>query len=122
MFKIEENDDIEEELKEESVSGASNEEEFIVNQKQELKLEYLTIYYNNVTDLGAIELANVIKGNRHIKELNLQMNYIKDKGANEFLEGFKENKYGDIRRIILLDNQITQSFKKKAKIYESIIV
>lgn len=96
--------EIEEEVKEESVSGASNDEDFILDKKPEIKLEYLTIYYNNVTDQGAIELANVIKGNHNIKELNLQMNYIKDKGANEFLDGFKDNKYGDIRRIILLDN------------------
>jgi len=54
-------------------------------------LESLTIYNNNVTDKGAIELAETMKGNSVIRIVNLQMNFIKDKGGYAFVEGVKND-------------------------------
>jgi len=46
------------------------------------------------------------------------MNFIKDKGASAFLTSI--DKYLNIWKIILLDNQTTEEFKKRAKYYDLI--
>lgn len=87
-----------------------------------IELESLTIYNNNITDVGAIELANTMVGNTTLRILNLQMNFIKDKGGEAFIKGLEEHQYKDIWKIILLDNQCTEAFKRKVKKYESIVL
>ena len=67
-------------------------------------MDSLTIYNNNISDDGAIYLADSLKGNPYIKILNLQMNFIKDKGAQSFVDAVENNDYIGIWRILLLDN------------------
>jgi hypothetical protein len=50
------------------------------------------------------------------------MNFIKDKGGNAFIEGLSQDHYKEIWKIILLDNQCTEAFKRKAKKFEVIVV
>ena len=51
------------------------------------------------------------------------MNFIKDTGGKAFLENIKEGDvYVNVWKIILLDNQCTESFKKDAKKYEVIVI
>lgn len=58
---------------------------FIRNPK--IKLEYLTIYNNNIGDEGAIKLAEALYNSEHIRVINLQMNFIRDLGASYFVDG-----------------------------------
>jgi hypothetical protein len=50
------------------------------------------------------------------------MNFIKDKGGEAFVECVKNDECKDIWKIILLDNQCTEVFKRKAKRYDAIIL
>jgi hypothetical protein len=61
-------------------------------------------------------------GHPCLKVLNLQMNFIKDKGGNAFIDGLSQDHYKDLWKIILLDNQCTEAFKRKAKKFEMIVV
>eukprot|EP00347_Sterkiella_histriomuscorum_P002126 403369370 len=92
------------------------------NYENKIELEQLTIYNNNITDIGAQEIARVMKGNPHIKILNLQMNYIKDTGGQSFFEGIQSKQYPQIWKIILLDNKCTEDFKKRVKKTDIIII
>lgn len=69
-----------------------------------VQLESLTLYNNNVTDAGAIELAETMKGNSVIRIVNLQMNFIRDKGGHAFMDCIKNEECKEIWKIILLDN------------------
>ncbi|CDW83610.1 UNKNOWN [Stylonychia lemnae] len=87
-----------------------------------IELEQLTIYNNNITDVGATDLATVMQENTSLKILNLQMNFIKDSGAQQFLDGIQNKYFQQIWKIILLDNKCTEQFKKKVKKTEVIII
>lgn len=50
------------------------------------------------------------------------MNFIKDMGGNAFLEGLGNDQYGDIWKIILLDNQCSENFKRKAKKFDVLVL
>lgn len=50
------------------------------------------------------------------------MNFIKDKGSNAFIECLENDHYKDMWKIILLDNQCTEAFKRKAKKFEVIVL
>ena len=65
-------------------------------QNPKIKLEQLTIYNNNIGDEGAIKLAEAFKGNKFIRAINLQMNFIRDMGASCFVDGVKANEYENI--------------------------
>ena len=77
-----------------------------------------------MTDVGSQALSDKLieMEGAGLRILNLQMNFIKDRGAEGFIDGLSENLLPEIWKIILLDNQCTEAFKRKAKRFESLIV
>ena len=76
--------------------------EFLKNPR--IHLEHLTLYNNNIGDEGAALLAVAFCGDDDIKVINLQMNFIKEKGASYFVDGVTENAFKNIQKIILSEN------------------
>ncbi|WP_342270589.1 leucine-rich repeat domain-containing protein [Rickettsia endosymbiont of Orchestes rusci] len=52
----------------------------------------LSLYNNNIGDLGAKEISNVIQSNKSLTSLNLSLNKIGELGAREISNALKENK------------------------------
>jgi Ran GTPase-activating protein (RanGAP) involved in mRNA processing and transport len=57
------------------------------------KIEYLTLYNNNIGNKGAKYICKALKRNESMKVLNLQMNFIKDEGASYFIDSMVERKF-----------------------------
>ena len=86
------------------------------------KLECLTIYNNNIGDDGALYIADSLDGNSHIRQINLQMNFIKDLGASYFVDAIKDEAYRNIQRIILSENHCTERMKRHINNNSSVII
>ena len=82
------------------------------NSSRILKIKNLTLYNNNIGDLGAECLADSLEGSPYIETINLQMNFIKDIGVSYFVDAVRRGAYESLRKIVLNENQCTERLKR----------
>jgi Ran GTPase-activating protein (RanGAP) involved in mRNA processing and transport len=66
----------------------------------------LDLRWNQIEDLGASAVANMLVKNKSIRTVNLRSNRIQDKGSSVIAIGIKKNKV--ITKIALNGNSITR--------------